>query len=138
MRIAEDRRAKRLVRADGSQPVRPVDLHGLLVPTRQQERVRLVGADEELRRVDPQCFGGGRERFRGAMRQQQRPRLATQRGGQVHRVSMRSVGKMGQPSAHGWFVHVFVDRATRRPAPLPASIRDALERLRLLTLRSGP
>jgi acyl-CoA thioester hydrolase len=34
-----------------------------------------------------------------------------------------------QPSAHGWFVHVFVDRATRRPSPLPASIRAALERL---------
>jgi acyl-CoA thioester hydrolase len=40
-----------------------------------------------------------------------------------------------EPSAHGWFVHVFVDRATRRPAPLPASIRAALERL---TARSGP
>jgi len=39
-----------------------------------------------------------------------------------------------QPSAHGWFVHVFVDRATRRPSPLPASIRAALERL---TARSG-
>ncbi len=38
-------------------------------------------------------------------------------------------------SAHGWFVHVFVDRVTRRPAPLPASIRAALERL---TARSGP
>jgi acyl-CoA thioester hydrolase len=38
-------------------------------------------------------------------------------------------------SAHGWFVHVFVDRATRRPAPLPASIRGALERL---TSRSEP
>jgi len=40
-----------------------------------------------------------------------------------------------KPSAHGWFVHVFVDRATRRPSPLPASIRAALERL---TARSGP
>jgi acyl-CoA thioester hydrolase len=49
------------------------------------------------------------------------------------------IGIFGQgqeePSAHGWFVHVFVDRATRRPAPLPASIRSALERL---TSRSGP
>jgi acyl-CoA thioester hydrolase len=33
------------------------------------------------------------------------------------------------PSAHGWFVHVFVDRATRRPAPLPARLRAALERI---------
>jgi acyl-CoA thioester hydrolase len=34
-----------------------------------------------------------------------------------------------EPSAHGWFVHVFVDRATRRPAPLPAKMRAALESL---------
>jgi acyl-CoA thioester hydrolase len=40
-----------------------------------------------------------------------------------------------EPAAHGWFVHVFVDRVTRRPAPLPASIRAALERL---TARTGP
>jgi acyl-CoA thioester hydrolase len=32
-------------------------------------------------------------------------------------------------SAHGWFVHVFVDRKTRRPAPLPDGIRAALGRL---------
>jgi acyl-CoA thioester hydrolase len=30
------------------------------------------------------------------------------------------------PAATGWFVHVFVDRATRRPAPLPEAIRAAL------------
>jgi acyl-CoA thioester hydrolase len=34
-----------------------------------------------------------------------------------------------QPSATGWFVHVFVDRATRRPVPFPARLRAALERL---------
>lgn len=28
--------------------------------------------------------------------------------------------------AHGFFVHVFVDRATRRPVPVPDSIRTAL------------
>ena len=28
--------------------------------------------------------------------------------------------------ADGRFVHVYVDRATRRPVPLPASLRDAL------------
>jgi acyl-CoA thioester hydrolase len=43
------------------------------------------------------------------------------------------IGIFGQgqaePSAHGWFVHVFVDRLTRRPAPLPERIRAALERL---------
>ena len=32
-------------------------------------------------------------------------------------------------AAKGHFVHVFVDRATRRPAPLPAPLRQALERL---------
>lgn len=33
------------------------------------------------------------------------------------------------PAATGWFVHVFVDRATRRPAAIPAPLRAALERL---------
>ena len=35
----------------------------------------------------------------------------------------------GEPAAEGWFVHVFVDRETRRPAEIPAGIRAALERL---------
>jgi acyl-CoA thioester hydrolase len=30
-------------------------------------------------------------------------------------------------AAHGHFVHVFVDRQTRRPAPIPEGIRAALE-----------
>ena len=34
-----------------------------------------------------------------------------------------------EPAATGWFVHVFVDRATRRPVPFPARLRAALERL---------
>jgi acyl-CoA thioester hydrolase len=33
------------------------------------------------------------------------------------------------PAAEGWFVHVFVDRETRRPAPIPDGVRAALERL---------
>ena len=33
------------------------------------------------------------------------------------------------PSASGWFVHVFVDAATRRPAPMPERLRASLERL---------
>jgi acyl-CoA thioester hydrolase len=33
-------------------------------------------------------------------------------------------------AAQGWFVHVFVDRATRRPAPLPERLRAALEAIR--------
>jgi acyl-CoA thioester hydrolase len=56
-----------------------------------------------------------------------------------------AVGKLGRTSvryeiglfpqggaevaAEGWFVHVFVDRETRRPAPIPDRIRAALERL---------
>jgi acyl-CoA thioester hydrolase len=32
-------------------------------------------------------------------------------------------------AAEGFFVHVYVDRATRRPAPLAVSFRQALERL---------
>ena len=34
-------------------------------------------------------------------------------------------------AADGHFVHVFVDRATMRPTPIPAPIRAALERLLL-------
>jgi acyl-CoA thioester hydrolase len=33
------------------------------------------------------------------------------------------------PAATGWFVHVFVDRAERRPVDIPAQLRAALERL---------
>jgi acyl-CoA thioester hydrolase len=36
-------------------------------------------------------------------------------------------------SAQGHFVHVYVDRATRRPAPLPPALRAAVERLRIRT-----
>ena len=32
-------------------------------------------------------------------------------------------------AAQGWFVHVFVDRATRRPAAIPEPLRAALEKL---------
>lgn len=35
-----------------------------------------------------------------------------------------------QAAAHGHFVHVFVDRITRRPAAIPAAMRSALESLR--------
>jgi acyl-CoA thioester hydrolase len=36
-----------------------------------------------------------------------------------------------EPAATGHFVHVFVDRETMRPAPMPAEIRNALEHLSL-------
>lgn len=35
-----------------------------------------------------------------------------------------------QASAQGHFIHVYVDRATRRPAPLGAAQRNALERIK--------
>ncbi len=34
-----------------------------------------------------------------------------------------------QAAADGWFVHVFVDRRSRRPVDMPAGIRSSLERL---------
>jgi acyl-CoA thioester hydrolase len=39
--------------------------------------------------------------------------------------------RAGEPAAiaEGWFVHVFVDRATRAPAQIPPPLRAALERL---------
>ncbi len=33
------------------------------------------------------------------------------------------------PAATGYFIHVFVTREGQKPVPLPAAIRDALERL---------
>ena len=36
----------------------------------------------------------------------------------------------GVAAAQGHFVHVYVDRETRRPATLPAEMRGALERIR--------
>jgi acyl-CoA thioester hydrolase len=35
----------------------------------------------------------------------------------------------GALAATGWFVHVFVDRASRRPVAVPAGVRASLERL---------
>lgn len=35
----------------------------------------------------------------------------------------------GGPAASGYFVHVFVDRQTRRPTPMPPGLRAALARL---------
>ena len=32
-------------------------------------------------------------------------------------------------AAEGWFVHVFVDRDSRRPGEMPAALRSSLERL---------
>lgn len=54
-----------------------------------------------------------------------------------------AIFKHGDPlaAAAGYFVHVFVNRETQKPAPIPTAIRAALERLLLPTTeggRSGP
>jgi acyl-CoA thioester hydrolase len=56
------------------------------------------------------------------------------RVGHLGRSSVRyEIGLFGEgaaePAAEGWFVHVFVDRETRRAVGMPAPIRAALERL---------
>ena len=56
------------------------------------------------------------------------------RVGKLGRSSVRyELGLFGEgaddAAAEGWFVHVFVDRASRRPVPVPDGLRTALERL---------
>jgi len=45
-----------------------------------------------------------------------------------YEISLFRSGDEG-PAATGHFVHVFVDRETRRPTPIPPTLRAALERL---------
>lgn len=47
----------------------------------------------------------------------------------TYEIGLFAVGA-DEPSATGWFVHVFVDAATRRPAEMPPQLRESLERLR--------
>ena len=42
-----------------------------------------------------------------------------------------------EAASEGWFVHVFVDRADRRPRELPVPLRAALERLMLGQTEGG-
>ena len=56
------------------------------------------------------------------------------RVGKLGRSSVRyelAIFRAGEegPAATGWFVHVFVDRESRRPSALPDGVRAALERL---------
>ncbi|PRX97388.1 acyl-CoA thioesterase [Allonocardiopsis opalescens] len=54
------------------------------------------------------------------------------RVGHLGRSSVRyelALRRDGTPLADGWFVHVFVDRATRRPVPVTGPLRGALEEL---------
>lgn len=50
-------------------------------------------------------------------------------GGSSVRYEIGLFGSDGEPLAEGWFVHVFVDRESRRAAGVPDSIRSALEQL---------
>ncbi len=59
---------------------------------------------------------------------------AALRVGQLGRSSVRyelALFRSGDPEAIavGWFVHVFVERESRRPMPIPPGLRDALARL---------
>ncbi len=63
------------------------------------------------------------------------PLEAGLRTGPIGRSSVRyeiGIFKREAPTAaaQGYFVHVFVDRATRRPVELPSALRAALDRLR--------
>ncbi len=42
-----------------------------------------------------------------------------------------------EPSAQGWFVHVFVDAKTRRPVPIPDGLRNCLEMLQVEAADEG-
>ena len=44
-------------------------------------------------------------------------------------------GEDEAPAAEGWFVHVFVDRVTRRPAPIEGRLRASLARLQAAGIR---
>lgn len=41
-------------------------------------------------------------------------------------------------AAEGWFVHVFVDRQSRRPTDIPPAIRAALESIRVAPTEAAP
>ena len=45
-----------------------------------------------------------------------------------YEIELRSQGA-AEAAAEGWFVHVFVDRASRRPVDIPERLRGALESL---------
>jgi len=45
---------------------------------------------------------------------------------------------LANAAAEGWFVHVFVDRETRRPIDLPTALRSALEKLLVIPAETLP
>jgi acyl-CoA thioester hydrolase len=64
--------------------------------------------------------------------------VAGLRVGHLGRTSVRyeiALHRQGadEPAATGWFVHVFVDRESRRPVEIPPRLRAALEALLVAT-----
>jgi acyl-CoA thioester hydrolase len=51
-----------------------------------------------------------------------------------YEIALFAEGSQGA-AAQGHFVHVYVDRATQRPAELPPALRHALEPLRVPAAR---
>jgi acyl-CoA thioester hydrolase len=54
-----------------------------------------------------------------------------------YEIALRRTGA-GEAAATGWFVHVFVDRASRKPVEIPAPIRAALEAVRVEEPSAAP
>ena len=46
--------------------------------------------------------------------------------------------EQAQAAAEGWFVHVFVDRASRRPTLLTPELRNALEHISIASMEKHP
>ena len=69
---------------------------------------------------------------RSPFRSRSRPGLAVARIGRssvAYEIGIFGPGA-AETAAHGHFVHVYVDRATRRPVPLPAPLLAFVEALR--------
>ena len=114
LRAREQRRALRLLR-HGHQPL----------PHRGGRPGHPRGAgDRRLRRVALPLP-------RGPHVPRGRPRRPArgQAGSSSVRYELGLFGRAQEAAADGWFVHVFVDRASRRPVPVPEGLRRALERL---------
>jgi acyl-CoA thioester hydrolase len=47
----------------------------------------------------------------------------------TYEIALAASEDAGEPAVTGAFVHVFVDRETRRPAPIGGRLRECLERL---------
>ncbi|MDP9028232.1 MAG: acyl-CoA thioesterase [Actinomycetota bacterium] len=93
--------------------------------------IRSAGFDPETAEAIAVCVSSGCEFVASAsFPEQLEIGLRTGRVGTTSVTWELGVMRAGstEPLATGTFVHVFVDRATRRPVPIPAAIRAAIER----------